>query len=582
MKNVATRMAASVIMTLVLLAQGETGWADDLGRAFTYQGKLEEGGQPVNGAVNLVFKLFDAVSGGTQIGPTLTHNGVVVAEGLLTRELDFAGAAIDGRALWLEIAVNGTILTPRQKLTSAPSALTLAPGAEIRGTSQQYALQVTNLSAQHNAMGVYAQSISESGRALFGHVTHTAGINWGVYGSTASTSGVAVNGTAIASTGTPYGVRGEVLSPDGFAGFFVGGRNFFDGHVGFGTLDPAWPIDVSANQAVGRFVSTSTQNGSVIDLRNQTAGADYLGAINFSTSSAVPGQIGYHDNGNFVDTLTFRVGGLQPILLYPTELCVFGAVNAQGSGLGQASSFQNIDVAAVSISRDGTDGSVVDIWNDSMQAGSISVSGGTVSYNAFTGSHYGWTDSNIERGALVRMTGVNRRLHSDADSEMVYGITSAAGANDPSCLGAYLGLQESAQPHSAGNPHLVMAVGNGEMWVAESSAGDIRPGDYLVSSDVSGCAMKDDPQRFPIGYIVARAAEGVEWSTVPSVEGQPRRVKISVLFENFMRNSRADELAHEVETLKSQVQSLQDACARLEGLVQQTVSRELATREHEE
>ena len=42
--------------------------------------------------------------------------------------------------------------------------------------------------------------------------------------------------------------------------------------------------------------------------------------------------------------------------------------------------------------------------------GTISVSGSTVSYNAFTGSHYAWSNENIERGILVSLTGVNKYL----------------------------------------------------------------------------------------------------------------------------------------------------------------------------
>ena len=51
--------------------------------------------------------------------------------------------------------------------------------------------------------------------------------------------------------------------------------------------------------------------------------------------------------------------------------------------------------------------------------------------------------------------------------------------------------------------------------------------------------MKDDPARFPIGYIVARAAEGVRWSEVKSPKGNVKKAKISVFFESFVRNSEA-------------------------------------------
>src|SRR5207253_8101273 len=112
---------------------------------------------------------------------------------------------------------------------------------------------------------------------------------------------------------------------------------------------------------------------------------------------------------------------------------------------------------------------------------------------------------------------------------IVYGIVRATEPNDARCLGAYLGLLNPNQPPSSGNAHLVMAVGNGDMWVTEGTNGELAPGDYLISSSVTGCAMKDDPEQFPLGYICARAAEGVKWSEVVAAESGVKRKKISVL-----------------------------------------------------
>jgi len=94
-------------------------------------------------------------------------------------------------------------------------------------------------------------------------------------------------------------------------------------------------------------------------------------------------------------------------------------------------------------------------------------------------SRFGWTDQPIERGMLVSLTGINRRYHDNPNSEIIYGIRTSWTENDPRCMGAYLGLHEPSQLAGPDNPHLVMAVGNGEMWVVD--AGDnIQPGDYLI------------------------------------------------------------------------------------------------------
>ncbi len=100
-----------------------------LGTAFTYQGRLNDGGNAANGAYDLQFKLFDAASGGTQIGGTVSKNDLAVSGGLFTTDLDFGAGAFDGQARWLEIAVRPgastgayTTLTPRRPLLASPYA----------------------------------------------------------------------------------------------------------------------------------------------------------------------------------------------------------------------------------------------------------------------------------------------------------------------------------------------------------------------------------------------------------------------------------------------------------------------------
>ena len=112
--------------------QGEVGIQAALGTAFTYQGQLKKGGNPVNGVCDFRFNLWDAADAGTLIG-TRTKTNVPVSNGLFTiPDLDF-GAVFAGDARWLQIAVkcagdSGYVtLSPRQPLTPAPYALAL-PG----------------------------------------------------------------------------------------------------------------------------------------------------------------------------------------------------------------------------------------------------------------------------------------------------------------------------------------------------------------------------------------------------------------------------------------------------------------------
>ncbi len=110
------------------------------------------------------------------------------------------------------------------------------------------------------------------------------------------------------------------------------------------------------------------------------------------------------------------------------------------------------------------------------------------------------------------MTGVNRKLGGRESSEILYGIAETSFENDPAAIGAYLSPLNPSDEINDSNPHLVMAVGNGEMWVVYNGE-NLSPGDFLISSDIPGHAQKDTG-KFPVSYVVARVAEPVNWDDV--------------------------------------------------------------------
>ncbi|MDM8562879.1 tail fiber domain-containing protein, partial [Candidatus Marithioploca araucensis] len=104
------------------------GWSGQAfaGTAFTYQGQLKESGVAVTATcTSMDFKLFDASSGGTQKGSTVSKSNVSVVDGLFTTQLDF-GNVFDGTDMWLEITVDcgsGSTTLSRQPLTPIPYAI---------------------------------------------------------------------------------------------------------------------------------------------------------------------------------------------------------------------------------------------------------------------------------------------------------------------------------------------------------------------------------------------------------------------------------------------------------------------------
>ncbi|MCK4451743.1 MAG: hypothetical protein KAX26_14250, partial [Anaerolineae bacterium] len=121
---------------------------DAVGTVFTYQGRLTDGGSPANGEYDFQFELYDAASGGAQVGSMVPKENTAVTDGLFTVELDFGSGIFTGDARWLEIGVRPgasagayTTLTPRQALTATPYALYAlgAPWSGLAGIPPDFA-----------------------------------------------------------------------------------------------------------------------------------------------------------------------------------------------------------------------------------------------------------------------------------------------------------------------------------------------------------------------------------------------------------------------------------------------------------
>lgn len=87
---------------------------------FNYQGKLEQNGYPANGNYAMTFSLWDAPTGGNQIGTTISEPAWPVVNGLFSINLAFAGA-FDNEQSWIEVSINGAVLA-RQPIATAPVA----------------------------------------------------------------------------------------------------------------------------------------------------------------------------------------------------------------------------------------------------------------------------------------------------------------------------------------------------------------------------------------------------------------------------------------------------------------------------
>lgn len=120
--------------------------------SFTYQGKLTEGGTPATGPYDFVFRLYDAPSGGTQIGGDNSIGDVQVAAGIFTVNLNFGTSPfVSGADRYLQISVRAgastgayTALTPLHPLTSSPYAVQTINAAYLGGVAASQYVQTTD------------------------------------------------------------------------------------------------------------------------------------------------------------------------------------------------------------------------------------------------------------------------------------------------------------------------------------------------------------------------------------------------------------------------------------------------------
>lgn len=176
------------LATLVLVASGPAPVQSiPLGTAFTYQGRLTDGGSAATGTYDFELKLFDAASGGNQVGSTLERADIAVASGLFIVSLDFGAGAFTGSARWLEIGVRTgassgayTTLSGRQELTPVPNAL---QASELGGHDSAYHLSRSNhtgtqppssISPQGAASGLNADKVDGyEAASLLDRANHT-------------------------------------------------------------------------------------------------------------------------------------------------------------------------------------------------------------------------------------------------------------------------------------------------------------------------------------------------------------------------------------------------------------------------
>jgi len=296
------------------------------GTAFTYQGRLNNGGAPASGVFDLTFTLYNVNSNGVAFGGPLTNSATAVSNGLFTATIDFGPGLFTGGNYWLEIGVrtNGggafTTLSPRQPVLPTPYAIMANSASNLLGalstaqlTGTFPANQLSGTIPSASLSGTYSGPVTfNNGADVFDGTFIGQFIGSSFLGGT-FTGQFLGDGSGLVNI-NPAHIAGSVAYLNSNQVFTA--QNIFMQPIGLGLANPVpfYQIDAQAGQSNTRFTSTNNGNGAVMELRNLTTNAyEYIGAINFNNAAgSYAGQIGYiaADPTNvFNDYFEFRVGG---------------------------------------------------------------------------------------------------------------------------------------------------------------------------------------------------------------------------------------------------------------------------------
>jgi hypothetical protein len=263
--------AVALLAAPMALAQGPAT------TAFTYQGQLKSAAAPANGTYDFQFRMFNAATGGTQMGSTICADNLQVTDGLVTVSLNFGGG-FDGNALWLQVQVRAdstigncdqgtfTTLSPRQPMTATPYASGLA--LPLEEVTDYFAPGFWISNSGGGAIEGDGSGVNQAG--VLGSNTDATGTTYGVRGEASSTSGVGVYGRANGGAQS-FGVQGE--SVQGWGGFFIG-KGYFSDFLGLGTTAPVVPLQVVGGSDLtlgggGNIVIGQTSNNNLVMDNNE-------------------------------------------------------------------------------------------------------------------------------------------------------------------------------------------------------------------------------------------------------------------------------------------------------------------------
>ncbi|MHC4087989.1 MAG: autotransporter outer membrane beta-barrel domain-containing protein [Planctomycetota bacterium] len=365
-------------------------------------------------------------------------------------------------------------------------------GVGVRGHHNGSGAGIHGKAAGNLGKGVYGEAAGDTGYGVFGTATGSSpggtayggyltgdndgtGTSYGLYsraiGTEGGNYGVYGYATGGASNYAIYGnVSGSPLSVK-YAGYFVGGANYFQGDVGIGTTSPAAKLDIKATGDGAEVLRLSTDREWAF--RQLGTGA--------STALELV-SIGGGGNKNFVINTAGNVivGNGGGILV---------------SGGGKIDLMDENGNGPI-ISLDPTQG------NRKITTPTLVITGGSDLSERFEVSA---EDEQVKPGMVVCIDPQKPGdlvVSKTTYDRTVAGIVSGAGGVKPGMLMGQKGTKADGE-------HPVALTGRVYCW-ADASNGPIEPGDLLTTSNVLGHAMQVSDYAKAQGAILGKAMTSLE------------------------------------------------------------------------
>jgi hypothetical protein len=241
--------------------------------AFTYQGSLQNSGNPANGNHDFLFALFDTATGGTQLGSAIQINDLAVTNGVFSVSLDF-GSQFPGANRFLQILVKQsgggqyTTLTPRQPVASSPYSI-----QSLNATNATNAANATNaINAVNAANATNATNATNAANAAqLGGIAPSGFIQNTTVQQPSTNFNISGQGTAnIINAATEFKIGGSRILSAPATNTFVGrrtgdadiGGTFNNTFIGFasGESNTSGFFNTFVGSAAGRNSITANSN----------------------------------------------------------------------------------------------------------------------------------------------------------------------------------------------------------------------------------------------------------------------------------------------------------------------------------